>query len=303
MISLKTKNQSGQVIIILLLLMLVGLSVGLALTQRSVTDVATSTQGEQSSRAFSAAEAGLEKALSGSIPLGGAVTLDNSSQAQVALSPLLPITGTFSAIEYPPIGRETTAQFWFVDPTLAVPTSFYNNNGIDLYFGNAGTTDKPAVEVRIIMLSNNNFYTKNYYFDSDPARAAANGFMPVTCAVPEILANGILGVNHSFYCKKTIGNNSPAANIPFPDLGNTGQNCPNASCMLIMARVRLLYVNENHSLALAPRGSAQFPPQIQIYNATGTSGQSEKQIQAFRVKDVVPPWFDFAIFSVNEIIK
>ena len=57
---LTAHSQSGQIVIILLLLMLVILSIGLAVTQRTITNVSTSSQTEQSSRAFSAAEAGLE---------------------------------------------------------------------------------------------------------------------------------------------------------------------------------------------------------------------------------------------------
>src|SRR4051794_3885316 len=58
------KKQSGQVVIILLLIMLVGLIVAITITQRSVNDLAVSSQTESATRAFSAAEAGLEKAIS-----------------------------------------------------------------------------------------------------------------------------------------------------------------------------------------------------------------------------------------------
>lgn len=284
------QNQSGQIIVILLLIMLVALSIGLAFTQKSVTDVTTSTQSEQSSRAFSAAEAGIEKALTGTAPAGTSVNLDNNATAQIDSSALLPVAGTHAAIEYPPIGRETTAQFWFTDPNNSAVT--YNDNRFDLYFGNASTTDKPAVEVKMIVQSAGKFYSQSYYYDSDAVRAANNHFTPVSCNSSTLISS-ILGANHDFYCKVTVG----------PILNPAGGGyCPSASCKLILARVRLLYASENHSIALEPL-NAEFPPQIQIYNSTGISGQSEKQIQAFRVKDVVPPWFDFAVFSVNEIRK
>lgn len=303
------RSQSGQVIVVLLLLMLVALSIGLAVTQKSVTDVTTSTQTEQSSRAFSAAEAGIEKALSGPLPIGTVIPLDNNSKAEIAQSGLLPYAGSSAAIEYPKIGRETTAQFWFVDPfstTPPPPASFYTNSKVDLYYGNEATSDKPAVEVSIVMLSNGKFYTKNYYYDSDSFRATANGntFVASTCNNPPPV-NTILGSSRKFFCKQTI----PSDLTNIPDLGSpTVRNCPNTdppyNCTLILARLRFLYINENHSLALAPVGvGVKFPPQVQIYNATGTAGQSKKQIQAFRVKDVVLPWFDFAVFSVNELRK
>lgn len=296
--------QGGQIIIILLLLMLVALSVGLALTQRSITDVTNSTQVEQSSRAFSAAEAGIEKALNGSFfnteTGGGAISLSNDSSAEVTQSNYLPLAGSTVAmgIEYPPIGREITAQFWFVDPSLTGnPVAVYNNPVVSLYYGKEGTTDYPAVEVSIIVQSNGSYYNIPYFFDSVASRATANGnsFTTSTCGpgASQTLTKGILGDNHKFYCSQSIG--------PIPD--PNGGNCGTATCKLILARARFLYINENHPIALAPNNNAVFPPQVQIYNSVGTAGQSQKQVQAFKVKDVVPPWFDYAIFSVNSIIK
>jgi hypothetical protein len=295
---MKQKNQSGQIIIVLLLLMLVALSVGLALVQRSVTDVTTSTQVEQSSRAFSAAEAGLEKALSGSFYYtgGGTVPLSNDSSAQITQSNYLPLAGSFAGIEYPPVGRETAAEFWFVDPSVqGAPVAFYNQPTFTLFYGNEATTDKPAVEVSVIIESNGTFSNKLFYFDSDATRARANGnnFGISNCSGPQTLGTGILGNNHKFYCSQSVGP------IPNP----AGGSCGTASCKLILAMVRFLYINENHSLAIAPDPGGQFPSQVQIYNSIGTSGQSQKQVQAFKMRDVVPPWFDFAMFSINEIRK
>lgn len=57
------KDESGQTLVILLLVMVVTLAIGLSVATRSITDLRISTQTEQSSRAFSAAEAGIEEAL------------------------------------------------------------------------------------------------------------------------------------------------------------------------------------------------------------------------------------------------
>lgn len=295
-------EQKGQVIVVLMLVALVTLSIGLALTQKSVTDVTLSTQSEQSSRAFSAAEAGIEKALTGTVPSGTSFELDNEATAVVDSSVQLPIAGSGQALEYPPIGRETTAQFWFIDPRNSAVS--YSSPNVDLYFGNPdpnGTTDdKPAIELKIMMQRNGFFYTKNYYFDSDQTRTTGgitpNNFTYVSgCGNQELTTGGILGPNNRFYyCKVSINN--------IPAVGGSGV-CPSSGCKLILARARFLYSDENHKMALAPRDGANFPPQVQIYNSTGLAGQSQKLIQAFRVMDVVPPWFDFAVFSVDEIRK
>jgi len=289
------KQQSGQVIIILLLLTLVALSVGLAFTQRSITDLTTATQAEQASRSFSAAEAGLQKALTDSTPVEGLlVPLNNNSSALVDSSAFLPYPNSHMAIEYPKIGRETTAQFWLVDPAQPPPpVNYYDKSRIALYYGNSGTTDAPAVEVKIIYLYNGVFSTYTKYYDSVASRASSSGFSPTLGCNSVVMGNGTLGTNRKFFCREEIG----------PILTKSGGVCISPACILVMARIRLLYINENHSLALEPMDGANFPPQVQIYNALGTSGQSQKQLQAFRVRDVVLPWFDFALFSINEIRK
>lgn len=57
------KNQSGQVLLITLLVLAVATTIGLGIIGRSSTDVSISNRIEESARAFSAAEAGIEQAL------------------------------------------------------------------------------------------------------------------------------------------------------------------------------------------------------------------------------------------------
>lgn len=54
---------SGQALLIIVLVMAVALTIGLAVISRSITDIRISSQEEESARVFSAAEAGIEKAL------------------------------------------------------------------------------------------------------------------------------------------------------------------------------------------------------------------------------------------------
>jgi len=68
------RSDCGQVALIALLIMIVLLTVGLAVVSRSVTDIRISKESEESARAFSAAEAGIEEALKG---LAGLPYTDN----------------------------------------------------------------------------------------------------------------------------------------------------------------------------------------------------------------------------------
>jgi len=56
--------KSGQILILVLLVVVVALAVGLSVASRNITNLRTSTQTEQSQRAFSAAEGGVEDILS-----------------------------------------------------------------------------------------------------------------------------------------------------------------------------------------------------------------------------------------------
>lgn len=275
--------QRGQVVIILLLTMLVGLTVGLVVTQRSISDVTQSTQTEQATRAFSAAEAGLEKALStsGSVALGEA-DLGNQSSADVNLAPNLP-SGT-NALEYPPINKTTIAQFWLASPSspIGAPSGGYTLNNFTIYFGNPSSIDRPAVEVNVVTWTGGSYASNRYFYDS-VSRSNNFTYNPAACnGSRSATVSGIDGPSYNsvFLC---------AYNVSY-----TGTP--------VLSRVRLLYSDEKHKVALMPNGGS-LPPQAAVYTSTGASGQSQKTIKAFQVKNVVPFFFDFAIFSAGDISK
>ena len=58
-----SKKTSGQSLLVILLVMAVILTIGLAVASYSITDIKISQQEEESARVFSAAEAGIEEAL------------------------------------------------------------------------------------------------------------------------------------------------------------------------------------------------------------------------------------------------
>ncbi len=60
----RSKGKSGQILILVLLVVVVALAVGLSVASRNITNLKTSTQAEQSQRAFTAAEGGVEDVLS-----------------------------------------------------------------------------------------------------------------------------------------------------------------------------------------------------------------------------------------------
>lgn len=61
---LKMKRKKGQILVVVLLVVVVSLAIGLSVASRNLTNLKGSTQAEQSQRAFTAAEGGVENTLS-----------------------------------------------------------------------------------------------------------------------------------------------------------------------------------------------------------------------------------------------
>lgn len=295
-------NQKGQIIVIVLLVTLVALSLGLVVTQKSITDVTTSTQNDQASRAFSAAEAGIEKALTLSAP--GTVSvldsdLNNQASAIATRSAELPTSPT-EVLEYPPIGREAVANFWLSQPKTE--TAAYTAATVNIYFGDSTQTysasnPKPAIEVTFFYKNGTNYESSSKYLDSDQVRSSTgnptNGFTYVTTTASPTTFD-----LKTFTSKTTDKPFFKATASIFP----TGCGTCNTP---ILARVRLLYSTSNQRIALGPSdGETQsLPMQATAYQATGKAGQSQKSLKVFKESYVVPHFFDFALFSVGNITK
>ncbi|OGE38819.1 hypothetical protein A3E86_02800 [Candidatus Daviesbacteria bacterium RIFCSPHIGHO2_12_FULL_47_45] len=309
----RTINQHGQVVIVLTLIMLVALTVGVAISQRSINDISVSTKTEQASRAFSAAEAGLEKA----IAENGITTVslsDNQSRADVQASGEMPVYK--QALEYPPISKAQFAQFWLARPSDL--SRFYNQETISLYFGNAGPEaddrveigDEPAIEVNLVTRSSaGNYLSKRYYFDSKSTRRASNNFAATDDSCDSSIKYKIntsssrsftAPPDRYFYCKVTISTSiDPSDNKEVP----------------ILMRMRLLYSSKKQRIALEPKTDPEcisftgdlncisLPPQANIYTSTGIAGESERRLQVFQMKYVAPQFLDFALFSNSDITK
>ncbi len=330
---LKIKKESGQVIVVLLLTMLGALVIAIAVTQRSISDVATSTQTEQASRAFSAAEAGLEKITTSgggtTIPLSES-DLGNQTSANARLINSIPRDK--QALEYPPIGKETVAQFWMVTPHESIADltlARYNDNSpitsggyeayrapqVDVYFGNyvqGNDSDTPAIELNVVTKDFSivdpctpapcNAYKSHRYF-IDPLSARRTGgsgfsdpadprFGGSGCGVPPYSINTSNATDAQTNNKRDF-----RCKVTVPPLGDLGNE------KMILIRARILYSNNNQRIAVAPRDNLSLPHQATIYTSTGTSGQSQKTIQIFQLDNLASPFFDFALFSAGSINK
>lgn len=282
-------NQKGQLLIVLLLVMTVGLGLGLSVLQRSITDVSISTKIEESSKAFSIAEAGIEKALQqtqiGNISITETDSTNRSS-ASVDSNKLLP--SPLQAVEYPPISKEEIAQVWLADPSTSPPTEYYKKKSLWVYWGTRGpiTLDSPALEVTVVYLKSGTYESEKFYLDPKDDRIINNNFRgrdsSFICNDTMEKINTTQGDDRSFLCKAKL------------ELGNPGTS--------ILLRARILYSKSSHPFAVAPIGGS-FPPQVTIINSTGSAGQTKRVVQVFKIDQVVPFFFDYALFSAGDISK
>lgn len=304
-------KEKGQVILILLLVMAVSLAIALAIVQRSLTDISTSTKVEESSRALSAAEAGIEKIeqLAG-IQSTTVQFPNNNSSADV--QSFGPIPAQHTALEYPPLGKEEAAHVWLADPDNSdadgSPTAYYTQNKLAVYWGNIprpqGEIDnnKPALEINIFYMDTA-YKVKKYLIEPVDSRRTSNNLSSLSdvslfdtgqsgCSSGGYVIPTSFSSNRSFWCKATLLIN--------------GANYPGIS-KLIALRARTLYNPVSEAFAAAPLGacgtSCSLPPQASLFVSTGVSGDSQRRVQLFQLNKVVPFYLDYAIFSAGSLTK
>lgn len=278
------RRQAGQIILILILVMTVALAIGLSVIQRSLSDISTSTKLEQSSRAFSAAEAGIENKLKGG---SGSVNFENiGSTALVSGGDLGPAEAAAGSqqvpLEFPPLSREETAHVWLADYSFLSnpPPNFYRQNTLEVYWGNS-IDDKAALELTLVFY-NGGYATRKWYLDHNITRNPDNRFEKVAC-------NGSALGSNQYQCIKELN------------------FTPQETAGLMLIRARLLYNSKSQPFAVRATGvcgrNCSLPPQSKIIVSTGTAGETQRKLQLFQQNRVVPPYFDYGIFSAGEIRK
>lgn len=264
------KTAPGQALLILILVMAVGLTVGLSLSTRSVSDLKVSGQTEDSSRAFSAAEAGIEAALKGDTALSG--TVGNGSYA---LS-ILTAGGNDSPFPLGDLAVFDTYTVWLVGHNAAGDLDWatvYAGNTIDLCWQKAESgSPEPAMEATVLYKDLGNVYKIwRGAYDSDAVRRAGNFFAGTDSGTCAGLAN-----------KKTI-------------------NLSSLIGTKIALRLRPFYAKA--SVSVAPLVANNLPGQGLSISSVGTSGQTTRKVLVTQSYASLPPIFDYVLFSGKDANK
>lgn len=176
----KRDTQRGQIALIALLVLTIATTVGLSLIARSTTDVSVTRDLEESNRAFSAAEAGVEETLKSGV--AGSVTLDPTLGISYNVA-TVSMTGTSTApFVFPQKTlNEQTEMVWLVNHSGAsiVETPTYTGSMIDVCWSSESTTPALVVSILYKRASDGTYQVAKAAFDPNSARASgttANNF-------------------------------------------------------------------------------------------------------------------------------
>lgn len=290
--ALLNRRQGGQALLIILLVMAVVLTIALSVASRSVTDITISQKEEEASRAFSAAEAGVEQALiggslTGTLPAGGSFTASVSGLSQGSKSYVVPLL----------INGGETIPVWFVshldDGSLGCDADnpCFTGSQIRVCWGEEATESSgattPALELSILYTTNPGDYTTSKIgrgaYDPNSLRRAVNNF-----AGQDGSCN-VAGQNFAF--SKTVNLNS--------DLGIPASATSNANG-LQQARLRLLYNTDRAypaALNVDFPDNGVLPQQGTRVESVGEAGEATRKIEVYQLFPDLPPIFDFGVFT------
>lgn len=279
------KNQSGQAVLIVLLSLSVVLIIVLFIMSRSVTDLSLSVKEEDSLRAFSAAEAGVERALvignsSGTIDSAN-FSANVTAFAEGATEVVFPLS----------LKSGDNATFWFSRPGEVTK---FTGSQVKYCWGdtgtNAGGADTPALEVTIYYTTTPNDLTTlqiaRATLDPNSSRRASNNF----------------GVGQNSAC--TVGSESFAfqGTLNLASLGISGYA---TAGVLQYSTARILYsTTVTHKIGIDVTGtSSTLPSQGEKIVSDGSFASSNRKVEVYQLHPEVPPVFANAIFSTSGIVK
>lgn len=177
------RSNSGQVLLIVVLTMIVALTVGLSIAARTITNLKISKQNEESQRAFQAAEAGIEKIIESNSTAGVTESsLSNQSKFTTNTTSVNGKNFVFNGGDL--IDQDAGVDVWLSDyPTydnvLGSPpkpaanfTLFWGTESQTGCTKNDGDKVLPALEVLILTGDKSNPTLKKYLFEPCPGRTS-----------------------------------------------------------------------------------------------------------------------------------
>lgn len=288
-----------------LLSVAVVVTVALSVVSRSVSDIAITSQEEESLRAFNAAESGIEEVLVQNLLPGESLVsqivsdtntpLESKFDANVSSFP--DATQSFS---YPvKLSNGEIATVWLIghngDTLTCTDQTCYTSDTIELCFGDSSLnpldSNSPAIEVSLLYENSSGaLRMANGVFDPNSSRRASNSFSDVTslgtCSITqnEVTTNYLASVD-----------------IDFNSFLNEPSGTHTTPGRLKALLVRFLYNSASQPFGVV--GVANLPSQGKLVSSIGTSGQASRKVQVYQLFPTFPEIFNSALFSNSSITK
>lgn len=174
-------EQAGQALLIVVLVMVVGLTIGLSIVSKSITNVRTTTEEANSAQALAAAEAGVAQAIQTNqgVPIGSDITYGNNASFTSSISQSAGQT-TVILNGGNIVPRDEGADLWLVDhDSSGVPVfgSPWTGTLINIYWGDStGECEQAALEILVIKGSSLDPTSSRYAIDPCTSRRIENNF-------------------------------------------------------------------------------------------------------------------------------
>ena len=280
-------GKEGQILVIMMLIMVVGMTIGLFLLGKTTTDVSLTSKISDSNRAFNAAEAGIEEALRsiGSVT-GDPVPIASGISYTVNKSDLGGTNTIYPASIGDPVSLGDIFTIWLsphnettgdIDWALGEGSS-YQGNIFNICFGNNtanySSPNIPAISVTV------------YYQDaSGKFQNAATGFDPDD----DRRGNGFLD---------TEGGLAACADYEYRGQVNLvttfGANLTGNGVWLIALRIKPLFTAVE--MAVDPVGQS-LPKQGNNVASVGTGTETTRKITVDNPYKIPAPFLDYVIYS------
>lgn len=261
--------QSGQALLLILLVMLVGLTLSLTLISRTTTDIKLSRELEESARALSAAEAGIEEVLRdpGIAALGP--TPVTVGQAEFTVESVSAIGGT-SVFSLGKVEKENVGTVWLADHPggiLDPDTAVYTATNITICWkaANGTTADMEAIVI---------------YKDTDGRYKVQRDFYTPS-------ASGGMACDPSYTEQETLA---------LPTSGDPAR---------ILIALRLKPIGADAYVAVDPPDVAagSLPSQGEVITSTGKAGDAVRKVKVVKSYPSWPEIFDYVLFSGGLLAK
>lgn len=294
----KFNNSKGQALVLVLLSLSVVLTLVLFILSRTVTDVAISSREEEAVRAFSAAEAGVERAL----VIGSSIGNTSIGDANFSANVTGLAQGSSEFVHPLDLFSNDSLKLWFVSHDQATGNMVcdatrpcFSGNRLRVCWGKPGTgastATTPAIEVSVIYAATPGNYSTlriaRATYDPNSGRRGTNQF-----AAPD---SGTCTIGSTTFPFSKVINLT--TDLGIPALADNG---------LQYAQVKTLYNTDSKhpvGFSVSYPGNDTLPAQGLFVNSTGSSGEANRRLEVFQGWPEVPNIFESVVFATVGVTK